>query len=80
MFLLISLTRLPRLLMSIINTHFIPMFSLFFFFSVFMLNKFTNALIFHLYDQVNNLVELCENERKMKENQQITLAAAATMF
>ena len=45
-----------------------------------MLNKFTNALIFHLYDQVNNLVELCENERKMKENQQITLAAAATMY
>ena len=31
------------------------------FFSVFMLNKFPNALKVHTYDQVIHLVELCKN-------------------
>ena len=30
------------------------------FYSIFMLNKFPNALKFHTYDQVIHLVELCK--------------------
>ena len=45
--------------MSISNTHFIPMIYLFFS-SVFMLNKCSNPLKVHTYDQVIHLVELCK--------------------
>ena len=45
-----------------------------------MLNKCPNSLNIHLYDMGNHLMELHENEQKMKENQQITHEATTIVF
>ena len=45
-----------------------------------MLNKCPNARNILLYDWVNHLVELRENEQTNKENQQIKQATSAPVF
>ena len=71
--------------MSVLGTHQCPCsgdeylkysfypYALVIFSSVFMLNKFPNALKVHTYDQVINLVELCKIGGK-------TTTEAATIF